>query len=57
MSTDHWSWYNGKLTVGVVVDEVKARLVVHGSEVGLSDGKTNSACNTLTKRAGSDLNT
>ena len=57
MSTDHRSrCQNSQLTVGIVVNDVKALLVVHGSEVGLGDGKANSVCETLTERAGGDIN-
>ena len=41
--------------VGLVVDEVKAVLVVDGAHVCLADGKTDSVGNTLAERTGGDF--
>lgn len=46
-----------KEDVSVVVDEVKAVLVVEGGEVGLCDSETDSAGDTLAERTGSQLDT
>ncbi|KAH3662800.1 hypothetical protein OGATHE_004376 [Ogataea polymorpha] len=46
-----------KETVGVVVGESVAWLVVGGSKVSLSNGQTNGIGDTLTKRTGCDLDT
>lgn len=35
-------------TIGVIVDEVEARLVEHGTSMGLGNGKANSIGETLT---------
>lgn len=42
--------------VGVVVDEIEARLVVRASKVGLSDGKTDSVGDTLAEGTSGNLN-
>lgn len=44
-------------TVCIVVDKAEAILVKSGAEVSLSDGKTNSAGDTLPERAGRKLDT
>jgi hypothetical protein len=41
--------------IGVVADEIIARLVEDGSSVCLSNGKTNCICETLSKRASCDF--
>lgn len=46
-----------KEAVGVVVDEVIARLVEDSAGVGLGNGKTNGVGETLTQGTGGDLNT
>jgi hypothetical protein len=42
--------------VGVVVEEVEAGLVEHGSRVGLGDGQTDGIGEPLAQRTGGDLN-
>lgn len=44
-------------TVGVVVDQVIAGLVEHGSSVSLRHGETNGVGETLTQGTGGDLDT
>lgn len=43
--------------VGVVVEQLEARLVVDTTGVGLGHGETNGVSETLTKRTSGDLNT
>lgn len=47
----------GALTVGVVVDQVEAGLVVEGGQMRLSNTQANAVGETLTERTGGDLNT
>jgi len=44
-------------SVGVVVDQLESGLVEDGGSVALSDGKTDSVGETLSKRTGGDFNT
>lgn len=44
-------------TVGVVVDQVEAILVVHGAEVSLCNGKADRVGEALAKGTGGDLDT
>lgn len=46
-----------ELTVGIVIDEVEAILVVDGAKVGLGDGKTNRVGKALTERSSSHFDT
>lgn len=46
-----------KLTVSIVVDDIKAVLVVQGCEVGLGNSEANGTGDTLTERAGCELDT
>ena len=48
---------SSELTVSIVVNEVKTVLVVQGSEVSLSNSKANGTGDTLTERAGCELDT
>lgn len=47
----------GALTVGVVVDQVEAGLVVEGGQMRLSNTQANAVGETLTERTGGDLDT
>lgn len=56
MSTDHqFRRSNFKLTVNIVVDDIKTVLVVQRREVGLGNSKANSTGDTLTERASCEL--
>jgi hypothetical protein len=57
VSTELPWWHSSELTVGVVVDEVKALLIIQSSEVGLGDSETDSARDTLAEGTGSEFDT